>query len=75
MASASPWSCRADSPSCRRLRGEGPVALAPAWAARVGQSRLNRWPVNGRTHYASPFGRELQTEAWQSVIDAASSAP
>jgi len=52
------------------------VRAVTVWGISDGHSWLDNWPVNGRTNYGSLFDRELRPKAaWQSVIDAASSAP
>jgi endo-1,4-beta-xylanase len=58
------------------IRHSSVVRAVTIWGVSDGHSWLNDWPVNGRTNYASLFDRELKPKAaWQSVIDAASSAP
>lgn len=67
-------------PDARLVYNDGGMARAGEREAVVGISDahpwLNDWPVDGRTHDASLFARELQPmSAWPSIIDAASSAP
>lgn len=58
------------------IRHSDVVHAVTIWGISDGHSWLNNWPVNGRTNYASLFDRELKPKAaWQSVVDAASSAP
>jgi endo-1,4-beta-xylanase len=58
------------------IRHSDVVRAVTIWGISDGHSWLNNWPVNGRTNYASLFDRELEPKAaWQSVVDAASSAP
>lgn len=58
------------------IRHSDVLRAVTLWGISDGPSWLNDWPVRGRANYASLLARELKPKAaWQSVVDAASSAP